>query len=337
MKVLLAVYDKTSSGISSYTMEVANLLQKYAYMTILSLDKISSPFRTIFIDPAKRYRAFPLFNYLNNKRLTDSIFEEFDIVHETLPPWSIGADKCITTKWGYRSFFGLMTSRLLYHPFPENLGSLPVTLQHMLLDNMSMKNARHVVDVSLNTGNFIPPPIKIRKLKKYESSERLKILFVSRDLGIRRKNLRCLIEALRLTPRKTELHLVGNGSINGSDEGTINHGYMPREKLTDMMYEMDILVLPSIYEELGYVGLEAYSIGLPVITSDIPSFRVIFKESPKFDPFKPKGLSRIIDNLISEDLEFLGQKSWNHARLSNEIAREKFLSLYSSVTEEFQH
>ena len=158
MKVLLAVYDKTSSGISAYTMEVANLLQKYADMTVMSLDKISSPFRTIFIEPSKRYRAFPLFNYLNNKKLSGSILEEFDIVHETLPPWSIGADKYITTRWGYASFFRLTAIRLLYHPFPENLGALPVTLQHMLLDNMSMKNARHVVDVSLHTGNFIPPP-----------------------------------------------------------------------------------------------------------------------------------------------------------------------------------
>jgi len=120
-----------------------------------------------------------------------------------------------------------------------------------------MKNARHVVDVSRSTGNFIPPPIRIRKIKKYESSERLKILFVSRDIGIRRKNLGCLTEALKLTSRKTELHLVGNGSVNGSDKETVIHGYMSREKLTDLMYEMDLLVLPSIYEELGYVGVEA--------------------------------------------------------------------------------
>jgi len=333
MKVLLAAYDKTSSGISSYTMEVANLLQKYADIAIMSLDKISSPFRTIFIEPTKRYRAFPLFNYLNNRTLA-SIFEEFDIVHETLPPWSTGADKYITTKWGYESFLGVTAIRLLYHPFPENLGSLPVTLQHALLDHISMKNARHVVDVSLSTGNFIPPPIRIRKIKKYESSERLKILFVSRDIGIRRKNLGCLTEALKLTSRKTELHLVGNGSVNGSDKETVIHGYIPREKLTDLMYEMDLLVLPSIYEELGYVGLEAYSIGLPVITSNIQSFRAILKESPKFNPFKPKELSKILDNLSTEDLEILGKKSWNHAKLSNEIARERFLSLYSSVMEE---
>jgi len=59
VKVLLAAYDKTSSGISSYTIEVANLLQKYAEIAIMSLEKISSPFRTIFIEPTKRYRAFP--------------------------------------------------------------------------------------------------------------------------------------------------------------------------------------------------------------------------------------------------------------------------------------
>lgn len=43
------------------------------------------------------------------------------------------------------------------------------------------------------------------------------------------------------------------------------------------MNGFDALILPSNYEELGCVGLEAYSIGLPVIASDVPSFRVIFK------------------------------------------------------------
>jgi len=74
-----------------------------------------------------------------------------------------------------------------------------------------------------------------------------------------------------------------------------------------------------------------------VITSNIQSFRAIFKESPKFNPFKPKELSKILDNLSTEDLEILGKRSWNYAKLSNEIARERFLSLYSSVMEEFQH
>lgn len=326
MRILLAVFDRSSSGISSYTLEVAKLMDMYADITMLSFDKINTTVKTIFIERRKTYRAFPLFNYYNNRTLLDKVLDDFDVVHETLPPWAEGSDKYITTRWGYESYFRIAATRFLYHPFPENIGSLPVTFQHKLLDNITRSKAKHIVDVSMDTANFIPPPISLRKLKNYSFDGTLKILFVSRDLNIRRKNLKVLLESLKITKKKVELHLVGRGKAEG-----ISYGYLSREELINLMYEMDLLVLPSIYEELGYVGLEAYSIGLPVITSDIISFRTVFRESPRFDPFSPASLSEIIDNFDADKLELIGKKSWNYVKASNTVAKDKFLRMYNSV------
>ena len=326
MKILLSVFDKSSSGISAYTYEIAKLLNKDVNITMLSFDPISSNVETIYINRVKTYRSLPLLNYFNNRDSIKNILNDFDVIHETLPPWAQGAKKYITTKWGYESFYRVTATRLLYHQFPENLGALPVTLQHMLLDKLSRKKAKMVVSVSKDNSSFIPPPISLRRLKVYSSVTTLKILFVSRDLSIKRKNLKVLLEALKRTKRKYELHVVGNGETLG-----ISHGFLSREELINLMYEMDVLVLPSIYEELGYVGLEAYSIGLPVIASDIVSFRTVLKESPKFYPFDPIGLSGILDSLDDSKLESIGKRSWEHVKKTNQIAREKFLNLYNLV------
>lgn len=326
MKILLSIFDKSSSGISTYTYEIAKLLNKDVNITMLSFDVISSNIETIYINRVKTYRSLPLLNYFNNRDSIKNILSEFDIIHETLPPWAQGAKKYITTKWGYESFYRVTAIRLLYHPFPENLGALPVTLQHMVLDKLSRKKAKSIVSVSTDNSSFIPPPISLRPLKVYPSATTLKILFVSRDISIKRKNLKVLLEALKLTKRKYELHVVGKGETSG-----ISHGFLSREELIKLMYEMDVLVLPSIYEELGYVGLEAYSIGLPVIVSDIVSFRTVFKVSPKFHPFDPIGLSRILDSLDESTLELIGKRSWDHVKKTNQIAKEKFLNLYNMV------
>ena len=326
MKILLSVFDKSSSGISTYTYETAKLLNKDVNITMLSFDAISSNIETIYINRVKNYRSLPLLNYFNNRDSIKNILDDFDIIHETLPPWAQGAKKYITTKWSYESFYRVTAIRLLYHPFPENLGALPVTLQHMVLDKLSRKKAKSVVSVSTDNSSFIPPPISLRRLKAYSSATTLKILFVSRDISIKRKNLKVLLEALKRTKRKYELHVVGNGKTLG-----ISHGFLSREELINLMYEMDVLVLPSIYEELGYVGLEAYSIGLPVIASDIVSFRTVFKESPKFYPFDPIELSRILDSLDESKLELIGKRSWEHVKKTNQITREKFLNLYNTI------
>jgi len=334
LNIAISAYDKRSSGISSYTLEVAKLISKdFKKISLLSFQNIEIPgIEVIPLNLTYYSRPLPIITFMKNREKIRKMIKNFDLVHETLSPWGSVADNYVTTKWGYVSYFKLSLIRLTGLSFPENIGAFPVTFQHYLMDKWSIKRAKFIVDVSKESPNFIPPPVELRSPKSYECSEKLRILFVSRNLNMPRKNLKTLLKALRMVNIPIELHLVGEGKVkNQSSFPIIYHGFLPREEVILLMKEVDVLILPSTYEELGFVGLEAYSVGLPVITSDIPSFRAVFKESPKFPPKDFRSLAKLIISLNCENLEKLGRLSREYIAKSNEIARSKFLSIYKKL------
>lgn len=335
LDIIISAYDKGSSGISSYTLEVAKLLSKdFKKIHLLSFQNLEVPgIEVVLYNLTHHYRPLPLVTFIKNREKIREILKNFDIVHETLPPWGSVVDSYITTRWGYVSHFKLSLIRFTGLSFPENLGAFPVTFQHYLMDNWSMKKAKFIVDVSKESSNFIPPPVELRPSKTYECSKKLRVLFVSRDLNMPRKNLKTLIKALKIVDTPVELHLVGGGKVpKQSSFPIIHHGFLSREEVISLMKEVDVLVLPSVYEELGYVGLEAYSVGLPVITSNIPSFRAVFKESPKFPPKDFRSLAKLMSSLDCESLEKIGRRSREYVAKSNEIARQKFISVYKKFS-----
>jgi glycosyltransferase involved in cell wall biosynthesis len=345
VRVLLTAYDRASSGVGSYTLELARLLSSKFKVTLLSFDELEGGgeerrgYDVIQVKLRWRSRALPLLTYLRNRGEVSKVLGDFDLVHETTPPWGSDSARLVTTRWGYVSHFKLAVIRTTGLSFPENLGSFPVTLQHYLTDSRSFGRARYVVDVSRESENFVPPPVELRPPKSYSCDPTLKVLFVSRDLDMPRKNLRTLLEASKYLERRVELHLVGRGGgraakyveVKSRRGGVVAHGFLPREELLSLMREVDVLVLPSTYEELGYVGLEAYSVGLPVVASDIPSFRAVFKETPKFPPRDPRELARVLDGLDCERLEVLGRRSRDFAGRINEVALRRFAEVYSRV------
>lgn len=74
---------------------------------------------------------------------------------------------------------------------------------------------------------------------------------------------------------KVHLDVVGRGYLEAElkklvvdlklEKYVTFHGYIPYDKVRDMMQESDVFVLPSWYEALGCVYLEAMACGLPVI------------------------------------------------------------------------
>jgi len=339
MKIAILAYDPESSGIASYTIELAKLLKEKFDTTIVSFspeDKTPSEFKIIKINLNFKNRAFPYLTYIINRNKIKKILDEFDIVHETLPPWGSESDRLITTRWGYVSYRELARIRFSGLSFPENLGAYPVTLQHYIMDRKSLKKAKFVISVNEDNDSHIPPPIELRPIKKYENNEILKILFVSRDLNMPRKNIFVLLETLKHLKRPVELHLIGNGKISDNFSFKIvNHGYLKRDDVFQIMYSSDILILPSIYEELGFVGLEAYSVGLPVIVSDIPSFRTVFKISPRFKPNDPIELKNILEDLDFYKIERMGKDSWNYVKNANEIALKKLKDIYNKIINKY--
>ena len=58
------------------------------------------------------------------------------------------------------------------------------------------------------------------------------------------------------------------------------HGVLPHQELGSLMRQSDIFVLPSFFEGLPLVLLEAMACGCRVVTTDLPGSRELFGESP---------------------------------------------------------
>jgi len=340
VKILICAYDKSSSGISAYTIELAKVVKEIARVDLMCFDAIEEELegvKSILETKINAPRFAPLLSFMLARTKLKSLKEEYDVVHETLPPYGSLFSNLVTTRWSHLTYSQIAALRTRELSFPEKLGGIPVTLQHYLLDSMSFKKAKYVIRVW--SGEF-PIPCEIKRIKEYNNQGKINLLFVSRDISMPRKNLKVVVEGLKhvKVPNRFALHIVGGGKIpkylKRAKIDYFIHGKLPRERVLELMRKVDVLVLPSTYEELGYVGIEAYSVGLPVIVSNILPFRNIFKVSLKFDPKDPLELAKILDGLDHSLLAELGHKT--HEYIANERSRLKFKLklLYEKVSKQ---
>ena len=111
------------------------------------------------------------------------------------------------------------------------------------------------------------------------------------------KGLQCLLEAygkLEMEGEKRRLVIVGNkDKFKTADhyvrkqiekgvlgKNIVFTGYVTDEELISIMRHADILVQPSLYEGFGIPPLESLYVGTPVLLSDIPVFKEIYKDFP---------------------------------------------------------
>jgi glycosyltransferase involved in cell wall biosynthesis len=100
----------------------------------------------------------------------------------------------------------------------------------------------------------------------------------------------------------------------------------------------DIFVLPSFYEELGYIVLEAMAHGLPLIVSDIPTFRDFVHNGVNgflVDPFDSEILASKLELLITDNRlrKRMAQKSIEIAKtnFSPQIIADMLVRSYEEI------
>jgi glycosyltransferase involved in cell wall biosynthesis len=128
-----------------------------------------------------------------------------------------------------------------------------------------------------------------------------------------RKNLTTLFEALTQIPADVQLAIVGRSGWNaaeilgrigelGLSGRVVRLGFVPDEVLPKLMSAASAVVYPSRYEGFGLPVIEALSIGIPVVASDIPVFREVGGEEVEyFDPENATALAEAIDRAISSN------------------------------------
>jgi glycosyltransferase involved in cell wall biosynthesis len=104
------------------------------------------------------------------------------------------------------------------------------------------------------------------------------------------KGVPWLLRSLRQVEAPWHLHLVGGGNgperdlclrlaAEHGDRVTV-HGVLSHRELGGLMRQSDIFVLPSFFEGLPLVLLEAMACGCRIVTTDLPGSRELFGESP---------------------------------------------------------
>jgi len=182
------------------------------------------------------------------------------------------------------------------------------------------------------------------------NSAKKKLLFVG---GIEpRKGLHYLIRALSLTNEDVEVTIAGAGYLGRRYEAYLKNmiaklnvqkqvkflGIVDEKEKWKLYRSSDIFVLPSIHEALGLVILEAMSVGLPVIASNVGGIPEIVKDGFNgllFEPRNSRDLAEKIGTLLNDSgmRERIGRnarrsvpgKTWGN------MARE-YTKIYESCT-----
>lgn len=200
---------------------------------------------------------------------------------------------------------------------------------------LSCKVARTVICVSQNTKRDVMKLYKVAEEKirviseGYESNVKnsppkadqsragkLYLLFIGRLEE--RKNVVRMIEAFEILKEKYrlphELVLVGKPGygyarikqhISNSkyQNAIIEKGYVVEEEKWALLKNADVFLFPTLYEGFGIPVLEAQSVGVPVVTSNVSSLPEVAGEGAVLvNPESVEGIAEGIQRLLSDEV-----------------------------------
>ena len=129
----------------------------------------------------------------------------------------------------------------------------------------------------VHVGNSIVcHPYEERRLHE----DRIRFLYAGRLSKV--KNVGPSIEAAKTWQRECELRILGDGEereylkgIAGKSERIVFAGAVTLQQVQEIVRESDILVMNSTFEGIPMIILEAISLGVPVITTDVGGIKEV--------------------------------------------------------------
>lgn len=145
------------------------------------------------------------------------------------------------------------------------------------------------------------------------------------------------------------LVFLGNGIMrNELEHQSLKSGFKDRiifkgwvDDVLEYLYASDVFVLPSIVEAFSNALLEAMSVGIPCVVSNVPGNRILVKEEANglvFDPLNARELANVLERILKEK-ELANQLGKNareliHERYSMQSVAQQFIDLYDSLIQE---
>lgn len=98
--------------------------------------------------------------------------------------------------------------------------------------------------------------------------------------------------------------------------------YQQTKELVKLFFQVTAYVFPSLSEGFGIPGLNAMACSLPVISSNIPVLKEVYKDSALyFDPQNPKDIAKKIETILNDQILRVNLIK-NGARLSKQYSWE---------------
>jgi glycosyltransferase involved in cell wall biosynthesis len=147
---------------------------------------------------------------------------------------------------------------------------------------------------------------------------------------------------------KAKLYIIGSGPEMirlkelsrklGLENNVVFYGWMPRNKVLKIISSSDLLAHPSLYESFGYVIVEAYALGKPVIAHKAPYSKELVERieaGATVDTFNEKTFSEALLTLLTDE-NLYKKYSINAQKAAEEIfdinvSADKYIKVYESL------
>jgi glycosyltransferase involved in cell wall biosynthesis len=195
-------------------------------------------------------------------------------------------------------------------------------------------NEKNIIVIPEAVGEEFKKPKKsdIQKiLKKYRINDRY-LLAVGTSP---RKNIDRIISAFERVRVDKTLKLVVIGEVHHpvSVRNVVFLGHVPASNVPALYSGSDALIYPSLYEGFGLPVLEAYKLGVPVLTSNVGSLKEIGAASITVDPFSIDDISEGIKKLISDRGRYIAKGKEEIKKYTWEETAKKTLGVYNCCYE----
>jgi glycosyltransferase involved in cell wall biosynthesis len=150
--------------------------------------------------------------------------------------------------------------------------------------------------------------------------------------------------------RDAKLHVVGSGpdadrlkalsSRLGMEKRVVFHGWLRRDRALKILASSALLVHPSLYESFGYVIVEAYALGKPVVAHRAPYSRELVEEMGAgltVNTFDEEKFSKALLALLTDGDLYKRFSSKAH-KVAEEvfdvrITADKYIEVYEGIKE----
>jgi len=226
--------------------------------------------------------------------------------------------------------------------FAEAVLVITPRLRGLLLSNGVEEDRLHLIPPGVNPSLFEGP-----FEDPFEGVGRPRVLFVGRLAP--QKGVRALVVAAALIEDPSAwVLLVGDGPERKALERKAERigvgdrvrflGFFAHERLPAALAHADVLVLPSVYEELGTVLLEAMWAGLPIVASRTGGIPDVIEDGVNgllVPPGEPEALARAIDRVLADRGLAYRLSEGAQARAKDydwEVLAGRVLQVYRGVT-----